>query len=500
MKTKKRAAGVLLPITSLPSPYGIGTVGKAAYEFVDFLKKAGQTYWQILPAGPTGYGDSPYQSFSTYAGNPYFIDLEELIEAGYLTKEECDEAVLGDNPQYVDYEKQYFGRFPLLMKAYERFCAAGGNDSKAYRTFVKQNAYWLDDYALFMAIKNEYGGKSYTLWEEDIRRHEPSAIERYREKCSGDYGFYCFLQYEFKRQWTAWKTYANENGVEIIGDIPIYVAPDSADTWANPSLFQLDENVTPVKVAGCPPDYFCPTGQLWGNPLYDWDYHKKTGYDWWTRRIAYCYELYDVVRIDHFRGFDEYYAIPYGDPTAEFGHWEKGPGFDLFATLKNRLGDINVIAEDLGFLTPSVLELVEKTGYPGMKVLQFAFSPEGDSEYLPHNYPRNSIVYTGTHDNDTTVSCFASFSREEKAFARDYLGVSSARNINWAFIRSAFASVSDTAVIMMQDYLNLGAEARMNTPSTLGDNWKWRLLPGQIDEELAEKIHRLTFVYGRCRK
>ncbi len=500
MKTRKRTAGVLLPITSLPSEYGIGTVGKAAYDFVDFLKKAGQTYWQILPAGPTGYGDSPYQSFSTFAGNPYFIDLEILIEEGLLTKQECDSADFGDNAQYVDYEKQYYVRFPLLKKAFERFLGLGSRERIDYELFCKDNEYWLDDYALFMAVKNYYGGKSYSLWDEDIRMHDEKACEKYRLKCKNDYEFYCFLQYKFQQQWMKWKAYANENGIQIIGDIPIYVAADSADTWASPELFELDENVTPKRVAGCPPDYFCRTGQLWGNPLYDWDYHKKTGFDWWTKRIAYCYDLYDVVRIDHFRGFDEYYAIPYGDPTAEFGTWEEGPGIELFNALRENLGKIDVIAEDLGFLTPSVVRLVKKTGYPGMKVLQFGFDPEGDSTYLPHNYPENCIVYSGTHDNDTSIGCYKSLSRKEKAFAKEYLNITNAKQANWAFVRTALASNGNRAVITMQDYLGLGSEARINTPSTLGDNWKWRMLPGQATDELAAKIRSLCFVYARCGK
>lgn len=501
MKIRKRTAGVLLPITSLPSKYGIGTVGKAAYEFVDFLKKSGQTYWQILPAGPTGYGDSPYQSFSTFAGNPYFIDLEILVSEGLLLKEECDAADFGDNEQYVDYEKQYYVRYPLLKKAFVRFVAAGGQEREAYVSFCKENAYWLDDYAVYMAVKNYYGGKSFSEWEDvDIRMNDVLACDKYREKCREEYDFYCFLQFKFREQWTAWKAYANSNGIKIIGDIPIYVAADSADTWANPELFQLDEEAVPTRVAGCPPDYFCKTGQLWGNPLYDWDYHKKTGYAWWVKRIAYCFTLYDVVRIDHFRGFDEYYAIPYGDPTAEFGRWEKGPGIDLFNALKEKLGKMDVIAEDLGFLTPSVLRLVKKTGYPGMKVLQFGFDPEGDSTYLPHHYPENCIVYSGTHDNDTSIGCYKTMRRKEKAFAKQYLNITNAGQVNWAFIRTALASNGNTAIITMQDYLGLGSEARINTPSTLGDNWKWRMLPGQTTEELAQKIKQMCFVYARCEK
>lgn len=498
MKNRVRTAGVLLPITSLPSPYGIGTMGRAAFEFIDFLKASGQTYWQILPVGPTGYGDSPYQSFSTFAGNPYFIDLEDLQQEELLTKEECDAADLGDNPEYVDYEKQYFNRFPLLKKAFARFVKMRGQEEKSYKDFVKENRFWLEDYALYMAIKNKYDGKSYYEWEDDIRLRKKEALVSYKESCKEDYEFYLFLQYLFFKQWSLLKTYANQNGIQMIGDIPIYVATDSADTWSNPQLFQFDKNGRPVGVAGCPPDCFSKTGQLWGNPLYDWPYHKKTGYEWWVSRIRHCFSLYDVVRIDHFRGFESYYAIPYGDPTAEFGTWQEGPGLDLFDTLKKKLGKLNVIAEDLGFLTPQVKAMVKKTGYPGMKILHFAFDPAGDSEYLPHNYPKNSYVYTGTHDNDTSIGCFKSLSKKEKEFAKDYFGITGLKNVNWVFVRAALESQSDTAIIMMQDYLGLGKEARINIPSTLGTNWKWRMLPGKADEKLAQTIRRMCFVSARC--
>ena len=500
MKNKKRKAGILMPITSLPSAYGIGTLGKAAYDFVDFVKMAGQSYWQILPVGPTGYGDSPYQSFSTFAGNPYFIDLDELITMGILDRASCEAADFGPNPEYVEYDKQYENRYPLLRQAYASFVSQKMDQQQDFTTFCEDNLFWLDDYALFMAVKNANQGNSFSQWDKSIRLHKEEALNDCRRKYAQDYGFYCFLQYMFAKQWDALKKYANKNGIRIIGDIPIYVAADSADTWANPKLFQMDEDGIPTGVAGCPPDYFSPTGQLWGNPLYDWDYHKQTGYEWWTKRIAHCYELYDVVRIDHFRGFDEYYDIPYGDKTAEFGQWRPGPGMDLFDALKEKLGKMDVIAEDLGFLTPSVLKLVKKSGYPGMKVLQFAFDPEGDSTYLPHNYQANSFVYTGTHDNDTSIGCFASLSRKEKAFAKEYFGVTTSKNIHWVFVRTALASMSDTAIIMMQDYLGLGSEARINTPSTLGDNWKWRMLPDQANEKLAKEIRNACFAYARCEK
>ncbi len=490
-----RKSGVLLPISSIPSKYGIGTFGAKAYEFVDLLEKGGQSYWQILPLGPTGYGDSPYQSFSTFAGNPYYIDLEELIKEGLLTKKECDKYDFGDNEAYVDYEKIYNARFKVLRKAFSRFDLS----NTLYNNFVKENSYWLEDYALFMAVKNSFGGAGYNEWDEDIKTRQNHALKAYREQYEDEVDFYKFQQYYFMKQWTALKEYANEKEIQIIGDIPIYVAFDSSDTWANPELFQFDETLTPIAVAGCPPDAFSKTGQLWGNPLYKWSYHKETGYEWWIKRIAYCYQLYDVVRIDHFRGFDEYYAIPYGDETAEFGEWEKGPGYDLFKVIKEKLGQKDVIAEDLGFLTESVIKLVKKTGSPGMKIMQFAFDSKEESDYLPHNYDKNCIVYTGTHDNDTIMGWWSTFAKNDKAFAKKYLNIRSNKEIYKEFIRACMSSVADTAIIPMQDYLGLGSEARINIPSTLGDNWKWRLLDGQFTEELAEEMYDMTKLYYRCK-
>ncbi len=489
-----RASGILLPVFSIPSRFGIGSFSKEAYEFVDFLAKAGQKYWQILPLGPTGYGDSPYQSFSTFAGNPYFIDLEQLIAKGWLTEKDCAACDFGDNKSYIDYEKMYYARFKILFKAFKN---SKIEKNEEFTSFVEENKEWLCDYALYMAIKDEKDGKSYILWEDAIRTRQEKALQKYEEKLKERVLFYEFMQFLFWTQWSALKSYANEKGILIIGDIPIYVAFDSADTWANPELFQLDDKGNPLAVAGCPPDAFCATGQLWGNPLYRWDYHKETGYDWWMKRIAYSFKLYDVVRIDHFRGFDEYYAIPYGDPTAEFGHWEKGPGYDLFKVMKEKLGKKAVIAEDLGFLTPSVLKLVKKTGYPGMKVLQFAFDSREENDYLPHNYQNNSVVYTGTHDNDTTLGWLQTLNRKDKAFAKRYLDIKSSKEIEWKFIRAALSSVADTAIIPMQDYLGLGGEARINMPSTLGCNWKWRMLDGQTTDALAEKIYDTCKLYGR---
>lgn len=492
-----RKCGVLMPVSSLPSRFGIGGFSKEAYDFVDFLAEGGQSLWQILPLGPTGYGDSPYQSFSTFAGNPYYISLDALIEQGLLTEEECEAADYGNHPNYVNYEKIYNSRFALLRKAFNR--ADIENDTN-YKKFVEDQSAWLKDYAMYMAIKDSLGGVAWIEWDEDIRLRKPAAMAHYEETLKEDIAFYSYLQYLFATQWSALKAYANGKGINIIGDIPIYVAFDSADTWANPELFQLDEENIPTAVAGCPPDAFSATGQLWGNPLYRWDYHEKTGFAWWIRRLAYCFTIYDVVRIDHFRGFDEYWAIPYGNPTAEFGRWEKGPGYALFEAMKKALGNREVIAEDLGFLTPSVLKLVKKTGYPGMKVLQFAFDSREESDYLPHNYTHNCVVYTGTHDNDTVMGWIPAMSRKDLAFAKKYIGVKRTSDICSNLIRMAYASVADTAIIPIQDYLELGSEARINTPSTLGGNWEWRMSAQDCTSQLAARMLELATVYGRIVK
>ena len=491
-----RASGILLPVASLPSKYGIGAFSKSAYKFIDQLRMAGQKYWQILPIGPTGFGDSPYQLFSTFAGNPYFIDLEKLTEEGLLTTEECEECDFGDDPRYIDYGKLYKYRFALLRKAYQR---SNIDKNIKFYEFASENAYWLDDYALYMAIKDHFGGKSFIEWEEDIRLRKPEGLKKYKEKLKDDIEYHKFIQFLFSSQWSSLKTYANNNGIKIIGDIPIYVAFDSADTWANPELFQLDEDCNPIAVAGCPPDAFAPTGQLWGNPLYNWGYHKKTGYEWWIKRIAYSFKLYDVVRIDHFKGFDEYYSIPFGEKTAVNGHWEKGPGYDFFEALERQLGKLNIIAEDLGFITESTRKLLEKTRYPGMKVLEFAFDSREESDYLPHNYDRNCVVYTGTHDNDTIKGWFSSIPQEDRNYALRYLNNDGKNpdNIHWDFIRLAMQSVADICIIPIQDYLGLGSEGRINIPSTVGSNWRWRLLEGEITDELLMKIKEITFLYGR---
>lgn len=492
-----RKQGILLPISAIPSNYGIGTFGEESYRFVDFLVQSGNKLWQILPLGATGYGDSPYQSFSTFAGNPYYIDLELLIKEGYLKKEECDDYDFGENDSYIDYEKIYHSRFLVLKKAWERAVCQGIEQQNDYQQFVQNNSFWLEDYALYMAVKNAFNGKCFLEWDEEIRLREVSALEKYGRELSGEISFYRFQQYLFAKQWKTLKAYANERGIEVVGDIPIYVALDSADTWSHPELFQLDEQGCPIGVAGCPPDAFSATGQLWGNPLYNWQYHAQTGFEWWMRRISYCYELYDVLRIDHFRGFDEYWFVPYGDTTAEKGHWEQGPGYGFFETMKNKLGDKKVIAEDLGFLTDSVIEMVKKTGYPGMKILHFAFEAWQDSVYLPHKYDKNCVVYTGTHDNDTTVSFVQSMSKENLEFVKKYLNEEDIQKLPWEIIRAALSSVADTAIIPIQDYLELSGEARINLPSTLGNNWKWRMSKGALTEKLAQRIREMAQIYGR---
>lgn len=492
----ERASGVLLPIFSLPSKYGIGCFSKEAYQFIDRLKAAGQSYWQILPLGPTGYGDSPYQSFSTFAGNPYFIDLETLTGEGLLTAQECEYGCEGIQEDKIDYEKIYKTRFQILEKAFSRF---GENDE--YRAFVSENQFWLEDYSLYMAIKDRNGGVSWNEWEEPLKNKESQAIENAKAELSRQIAFYKFQQYEFDRQWKRLRSYANENGIEIIGDIPIYVAFDSADTWSAPEMFRFNDALEPIDVAGCPPDGFSQTGQLWGNPLYDWEYHKKTGYDWWIRRIEHCFRLYDVVRIDHFRGFDEYYAVPYGEKTAVHGKWMPGPGIELFRTLEEKIGRKRIIAEDLGFLTPSVIQLLKESGFPGMKVLQFAFDSREDSNYLPHTYTRNCVVYTGTHDNDTTKGWYHTAAGSTRQFAKEYMYKPRLDEDTLAgdFIAMAMGSAADLCIVPMQDYLGLGSDARINTPSTLGGNWEWRMKPGEPDEGTVREMERMTKIYGRLR-
>ncbi len=489
-----RDAGILLPISALPSPYGIGTLGGAAREFVDFLAAAGQSCWQLLPIGPTSYGDSPYQSFSTFAGNPYFIDLDDLAEEGLLERSEFQPLDWGDDPATIDYGLLYRTRFGVLRKA----CARLDRESGEFLRFCEEQRDWLEDYALFMALKDRFGGQPWTQWPEELRLREPKALETAREELSDETGFWRGAQYLFFRQWNALKGRANQLGIRLMGDLPIYVAGDSADVWANPEQFQLDGQGFPTEVAGCPPDGFSADGQLWGNPLFHWERMREDGYSWWLRRIAAQFRLFDTLRIDHFRGFEAYYAIPYGDKTARNGRWRPGPGLEFFKVVNKALGRRDIVAEDLGFLTDGVRKLLKGTGYPGMKVLQFAFdSRDTGSDYLPHRYTSHCVVYAGTHDNDTILGWMSSAPKKDVAFAKEYLRLNSREGYHWGMMRSAWASAADLAVMQMQDILGLGSEARMNTPSTLGNNWQWRALPGVFTPALAKRLHREMKVYQR---
>ena len=491
-----RTSGILMPIFSLPSKYGIGTLGREAYNFIDFLENAGQSYWQILPLNPTNYGDSPYQSFSSYAGNPYFIVIEMLIEEGLLKSDEADLCDFGNDLDAINYEKLYKHRLPLLRKAFERFVP-----TKDYQAFIKNNSSWLYDYALFMALKNAHGDASWEEWEIPLKTRQEIAIKQAEITYKSDIDFYCFVQFEFHKQWQNLKKYANSKGIKIIGDIPIYVAFDSADVWANPSQFWLDKNLKPKKVAGCPPDAFSEEGQLWGNPLYDWKYMKSTDYAWWKGYLGHAMRRYDLTRIDHFRGFEAFYAIPYGDENAKNGKWMKGPGMDLFNSVKAEFGEkFPIIAEDLGYLTPAVLKLLKATGFPGMKVLQFAFSSEEESSYLPHKHIQNCVVYTGTHDNDTIMGWLKSAKPEEVENAKLYLNFKEDENFNWAMIKAAMMSVADTCILMMTDLIGLDSKGRINTPSTLGGNWQWRIRKECINDWLAELLRKNTALYGRLAK
>ena len=501
----KRKSGILLPVFSLPGKYGIGGFTKEAYRFVDFLVKAGQSYWQILPIGPTSYGDSPYQSFSTFAGNPYFIDLDDLREQGLLKPKDLRDLPKVKKEDRIDYEMLYYSRYPVLRKAYERM----EKEDPAFLAFKEEQRQWLRDYALFMAIKDANGGKSFTCWETSLRKRDAAALEAFVAEHGEDIDFYAFLQYQFYRQWYKLKAYANEQGILIIGDIPIYVAADSADVWSHPELFQMNEEGDLTAVAGCPPDGFSATGQLWGNPLYNWEKHAEDGYSWWTRRMEACSRLYDVIRIDHFRGFDQYYSIPAQDETAENGHWEDGPGLALFQALHQALGELNIIAEDLGYITDSVRKLVSDTGFPNMKVLEFGFdgrdsstadADPGENIYLPFNYNNNCVVYTGTHDNETLLGWLSSISPEELSGVKQYLGLpqkTGRKDLVEPLIRLAQSSVADLAMIPLQDYLKLDNSGRINQPSTLGINWMWRADKAQLSASLAKSIRKITRTYGR---
>ena len=499
----ERYAGVLLPVFSLPSKYGIGCFSKSAYDFVDWLEKTGQRYWQILPLGPTSHGgsdDSPYQSPSAFGGNPYYISLEALIEEGTLTQEECDAIDFGTDPSRVDYDKMNEHRLALLRKAYER---SDISHNPAYQQFVNENRWWLEDYALFMALKHFFDQQAWQQWPEDIRLRWNNALDYYREKLYFDIEFQQYMQFKFYEQWTALKTYANEKHIEIVGDIPIYVSLDSSDVWANPSMFQLDEAGLTNFIAGCPPDAFTDDGQVWGNPLYDWSRHYETGFQWWIARMRQSFKLYDVVRIDHFRGFDEYFSIPNGDTNARNGHWEKGPGMDLFNAIHNALGECNVIAEDLGTMTEGVRQLVRDSGYPNMKIMVCAFDPNdegGANEHLPHNVPKSCVMYTGTHDNETLAGWLAATSPKQRKAICDYLNLQRPTDakLHRALISLAMMSCADTCIIPIQDHLGLDNSARMNLPATVGCNWRWRLAPDLITDSVSNDLLAVTKRYGRA--
>ena len=494
----ERSSGILFHPTSLPGKYGIGTLGKEAYAFIDFLKKSRQKLWQIFPLGPTGYGDSPYQSFSSFAGNPYLIDFDLLIEAHLLSEEDLRDVFFGDNEEYIDYGAIYNQKYPLLRKAYENFKSSDNHEMKEnLEHFKRENASWLNDYSLYISLKNHFNGLPWNEWAHDIKNREHGAMEHYRNELADDIEYHNFIQFLFFKQWGDVKRYANENGIKIIGDIPIFVAADSSDAWANPEIFLFDEERKPVKVAGVPPDYFSATGQLWGNPLYNWQKLKETNYSWWVERVRANLSTCDIIRIDHFRGFEAYWAVPYGDDTAINGQWEPGPGIDLFNAIKSQLGELPIIAEDLGLMTQGVIDLREATGFPGMKILGFAFDSGEENDYLPHTYTKNCVVYTGTHDNDTLIGWFQKAKEEDRQFARDYLNSRSDDEIHWDAIRGAWSSVASMAISPVQDFLGLGSEARINAPGVAAGNWQWRLRHGVLTDELAERIAKLTRVYSR---
>ena len=491
----KRSCGILLPVFALPSPYGIGTLGQAAYDFVDFLRQAGQSWWQMLPLGPTGYGDSPYQSFSSYAGNPYFIDLDLLRRDGLLTAQEIASLAWGSDPARVDYAALYENRFVLLQKAAERGWA---RDRAEVQLFARQNAQWLPDYALYMAVKRHFDEKPWTQWpDEAIRLRKPEAMAQYRQLLASDIRMFTYSQFLFFRQWNALRAYAHEQGVGIIGDLPIYVSMDSADVWAEPAFFQLDSDGYPTETAGVPPDCFSRDGQLWGNPLYRWEAMKADGYGWWIRRVDGAAKLYDMLRIDHFRGFESYWAVPYGDTTAKNGHWVKGPGMDLVQVLLNWFPQMQFIAEDLGFLTPEVRELLADSGLPGMKVLEFAFDAREPSNYLPHLYTPHCVCYTGTHDNAPLPAWKEEADPDDLALAVQYLGLNEEEGFHWGVLRGGMSSVAELFMAQMQDYLGLGAESRINTPGEPVGNWQWRLHPGQLTAALSRRMAHMARLYGR---
>lgn len=491
---KKRGSGILMPVFSLPGEDGIGTFGKEAYEFIDFLVKSEQKYWQILPLGVTSFGDSPYQCISAFAGNPYFIDLNRLVKIGFLNENDLKEYKFFKKNDLVDYGFLYKNKMKILEKAYKRAKIIIKNDLDI---FYDENKSWLREFSIFMALKANYGGLSWLEWEEAYKDVNSLEIKEFEKKNQDEIYFWVFIQYFFFKQWEKLKSYANKNGIRIIGDLPMYVSEDSSDLWANPSLFQLDHNYCPITVAGCPPDDFAPKGQLWGNPIYDWQTMEKEGYKWWIKRFEHSFKLYDTLRIDHFRGFEAYWEIELDSKDAVNGKWTKGPGIKLFRKVKEELGELDIIAEDLGFITENVKELIEETGFPGMKVLQFAFKKDENSEHAIHNHEKNSVVYTGTHDSSTVIGWSKDISKEELEYVKKYLNLCQGEDLNWALIRGAWSSTSYLAIAPIQDFLGLDDNARINRPSIIGENWTWRLKENNLTDELANKIREITRRYKR---
>lgn len=488
-----RGAGILLPISSLPSPHGIGTFGKEAYDFVDRLKEADQMYWQVLPIGPTSYGDSPYQSFSAFAGNPYFIDLDMLVDEGLIEKSAVDSIDWGQLEYDIDYSKMYNHRFAILRKA---FFKSKEMETEEYHKFIEDNKIWLDDYSLFMACKDYFGQREWLKWDDDIKMRKPEAVKYYKALLKEKIEFWQYVQYKFFRQWKDLKEYANSNGIRIIGDIPIYVAMDSSDVWADPEYYQLDDDLNPIDVAGCPPDAFYEFGQKWGNPLYDWDEMEKTDFSWWKRRVEAAADLYDVIRIDHFTGIAKYYAIP-ADGMPVDGEYRTGPGEKLIEVINDAAGGAKIIAEDLGITTPEAKNLLVKSGYPGMKVLEYAFDSRISNGFLPHTYNQNCVVYSGTHDNETLLGFFNSLSEESLQYLMDYTSSKDTLELAKNVITLAYESAADTVIIQMQDILMKDNKARMNLPSTIGRNWRWRLKKDEFNDGVVEGLRKLTDVYGR---
>ena len=491
-----RKNGVIMHISSLPSKYGIGTVGDEACKFADKLKRAGQKVWQILPINQTGYGDSPYQSVSVFAGNPYFIDLDWLSEDGLIPKsvlEALDEQM--GNPRFIDYGKLYSTRYSILRIAY----TAGYAESEGnVHIFEEENSTWIYDYALFMACKNYFGGQPWYEWKDaSIRNHTKEGVKKYRELLYNDVCFYTYIQYLFFSQYKKFKNYVNSLGITLLGDLPIYCAYDSSDVWANKKYFQIDGDNHPVWVAGVPPDYFSADGQLWGNPLYDWDKMKRSSFSWWLDRISTATNLFNAIRIDHFRGLESYFAIPFGDTNARSGHWEKGPGMSFISAVKKRFPNLEIIAEDLGILTDEVRDLLKKSGFPGMRVLQFAFSAGSHSTYQPHAYEKNCVCYTGTHDNNTVKGWIDTMSENDFRYAKEYMGLNAEEGYNFGVIRCGMSSVADLFIAQMQDYLNLGEDCRMNIPSSGSGNWSFRMLPGEFTDELADRMAAMTEMFER---